>query len=232
VVSNQEDNGSRYIHRPDSAARLASASHRRQRLYDASASASSRPYSRNRISIGSFWRRTGVYSPSILSHLSTYRRRARPGAAPGDRESRRRDAALLINHLAQFPATTVASIWRRAPRSDPASPIEMPSTPWNTGQHPHHLSRGGARLPQQPEQRTAVLVAASSSCTSCSVCSTRASSIPSRSCPPALAYRRVAGSDAGRRRPHIIALIASSCSSLVKKNAILMIDFCRRRQRG
>ncbi len=61
---------------------------------------------------------------------------------------------LLINHLAQFPATTVS--FNLAPgrlaRRRRQGHRKRRTRHRHPGQHPHHLSGSGARLPQQPDE--------------------------------------------------------------------------------
>ncbi len=64
---------------------------------------------------------------------------------------------LLINHLAQFPATTVSfNLAAGASLGAAVTAIEnAEQAPGPAGQHPHHLPGRGARVSQQPEQRAA-----------------------------------------------------------------------------
>ena len=64
---------------------------------------------------------------------------------------------LLINHLAQFPATTVS--FNLAPGTSLGAAVAAIEKAERSlglpAQHPHHVPRRGARLPQQPDQRAA-----------------------------------------------------------------------------
>ena len=64
---------------------------------------------------------------------------------------------MLINHLAQFPATTVSfNLAPGASLGAAVTAIENAETHARVAaEHPHHVSGRRARVPQQPHQRTA-----------------------------------------------------------------------------
>ena len=236
VVSNQEDNGlAAYVTIDrDSAARLGiSVGTVDNALYDAFG---------QRI-VSTIFTQSNQYRVIIEADPASYRLaavagldlralgRRRPGAAVGDRHGRAKTRPLLINHLAQFPATTVsfnlapgASLGRRAstPSRARERAIGLPASISTTFQ--------GAALAFRNNLTNELLLLLAAVLVMYIVLGVLYESFihpDHHSLHAALGrHRRAAGADAGGDDLTIIALIGIILLiGIVKKNAILMIDF-------
>ena len=160
---------------------------------------------------------------------STIRRQARPQHRPPRRAS----------HQGQFPAASINFNLKAGTSQGDAIDLvaETARNAPNAGIHPHRVQGGNAKLPPEiPQHPTACSSAPPSSpSTSSSASSTRAGSTPSpssRTLPSAgmgaILAVLVTGSDLG-----VLAIIGhrSSCMGIVKKNAIMLVDFALEAER-
>ena len=149
-----------------------------------SGSGSSRPFSRNRTNTASSWKPIPPRTPRSIRWPPSMCPR-RPAARCRCRRSPRsisKQRPLLINHLAQFPATTVSFNLARAPRSAPPStPSRRPRASLGIPDSIRTDFPGrGARISQQPCRTSCCCWwPRCSSCTSFWACCTRASFIRS-----------------------------------------------------